>query len=144
MIYLDTTTLVPLLVHERESLAVRARVAALPAAELAISEWTMTEFVSAVGIKVRMRELDAPTGHEVVVAFHRMADESLTILTPGPEDFALAGEYLSRFDAGLQAGDALHLAIASNNNAQRMYSLDQALLKSARKLKIAVQLLALI
>jgi len=56
MIYLDTSALVPPLVHERESPAVRARVAALPAAELAISEWTIAEFVSAVGIKVRSRD----------------------------------------------------------------------------------------
>jgi len=73
-----------------------------------------------------------------------MADESLVILTPGPEDFVLAREYPERFDAGLRAGDALHLAIASNNKAQKRYSRDRALLKSAGKVNLAVQFLALV
>lgn len=144
MIYLDTSAVVPLLVRERESPAVRARIAALPPAELAISGWTITEFVSAVGIKVRMRELDPRTGGQVVSAFFRITDESLTILMPAPEDFVLAQQYLERFDAGLRAGDALHLAIASNNDARQMYSLDRALLQSAQKLKLEMQLLAIV
>ena len=144
MIYLDTSALVPLLVHERESDAVRRRMDALPPGEPAISEWTRTEFVSAVGIKVRMRQLEPAAARDVVRAFQRMADDSLTVLTPEPEDFALAGRYLEWFDAGLRAGDALHLAIASNHRAQKLYSLDRALVKCALKLRLDVQVLALV
>ena len=143
MIYLDTSVLVPLLVHERESSVVRSRLAGVAPGELAISEWTQTEFVSALGIKVRMHALEWQTAQDVLRAFQKMAEESLTVLNPEAGDFSLASRYLERFDAGLHAGDALHLAIASNHGARKLYSLDRALVKCAQRLRLAMQVLAL-
>jgi uncharacterized protein len=143
MIYLDTSVLVPLLVRERESTRVRRRLAGFAPGELAVSDWTRTEFVSALGIKVRMRELERQTALDVVGAFQNLADESLTVLTPEAGDFSLASHYLERFEAGLRAGDALHLAIASNHGAGKLYSLDRALVKCAQELRLEMQVLIL-
>lgn len=44
------------------------------------------------------------------------------------DDFSLAKHYLGKFDTGLRAADAFHLAIASNRRAATIYSLDETLL----------------
>jgi len=135
MTYLDTSVLVPLYVNESGSMEARKLVATLPSSELAISEWSQTEFASAVGIRVRTRHLNKEAGVEIVRAFHHLATRAMTLLPVEAEDFALASEYLSRFELGLRAGDALHLAIASNHGAS-VYSSDQVMLKCARRLGI--------
>jgi predicted nucleic acid-binding protein len=55
-------------------------------------------------------------------------------LLPGVEDFELAKEYLAHFQSGLRAGDALHLAVARNRGSERIYSLDNTMLKAGRSL----------
>lgn len=136
MIYLDTSVLLPLFVREPTSDAVRLWFATLPTGELAISEWTGTEFVSAIGIKVRIGHLDKQVARDIVRTFHQLADDSLLVLIPDREDFLLASHYLERFELGLRAGDALHLAIAAHHGAQKLYSLDRVLVSGAHKLKI--------
>jgi predicted nucleic acid-binding protein len=39
----------------------------------------------------------------------------------------------------LRAGDALHLAIAVNNNARMIYSLDRTFIQAGKKLGLPVQ-----
>lgn len=140
MIYLDTSILVPLLAREAASDTVAAWFAKLPQNKLAISEWTCTEFVSAVGIKVRTGQLGADIALESVQAFRQLADESLTVLVPGKADFRRSSQYLERFDLGLRAGDALHLALAANHGAKVVYSLDHKLVEISKALKIRAQI----
>jgi predicted nucleic acid-binding protein len=135
MTYLDTSVLVPLYINETGSVEARRLVASLPQTELALSEWSRAEFISAVGIRVRMQTLDRIEAKNVVVAFNRFALRALVLLPVELGDFALAAQYLEQFELGLRAGDALHLAIASNHDA-RMCSSDQIMLKCARRLGI--------
>jgi predicted nucleic acid-binding protein len=53
MLYLDTSVLVPLFVAEPDSAAERDWFDDQLAQTLAISDWSITEFASAMGIKVR-------------------------------------------------------------------------------------------
>ncbi len=140
MIYLDTSVVLPLFVREPGSDAVRNWFEALPTDELTVSEWTRTEFVSAIGIRVRTGGLDRRVAQDIVRTFHQLADDSLLVLVPEREDFLLSSRYLERFELGLRAGDALHLAIALNHGAHKLYSLDQVLVKSAQRLKIKAQI----
>jgi uncharacterized protein len=141
MIYLDTSALVPLFVHEPTSEAVRRQVSTLPAHELTISEWTKAEFVSAIGIRVRTGHLDRQVGLGIVQALHEMADRSLSVLAPETGDFVDAARYCEQFNLSLRAGDALHLAIASNHGARMLYSLDRRMVECARSLKIKARIL---
>jgi uncharacterized protein len=141
MVYLDTSAIVPLFVHEATSDAVRKTIAGLPPEELAISEWTKTEFVSVIGVRVRTGGLERQVALEIVQALHDMARQSLSVLTPESSDFADAARYCERFKLGLRAGDALHLAIASNNGARLVYSLDRRMVQTARSLKIKAQVI---
>jgi hypothetical protein len=49
-------------------------------------------------------------------------------------------EYLDRFETGLGAGDALHLAVANNHRAAVIYSLDKTLLKAGKILDLSVSM----
>jgi predicted nucleic acid-binding protein len=140
MIYLDTSIVLPIFIDEPASNAIRGWFATLPPQELTISEWTRTEFASAVGIYLRSRRIDEGVARDVLERFHQLADQSLLVLIPERTDFSLASRFLQRFELGLRAGDALHLAIASNNGAHKLYSLDQVLIKSARALNIKSQM----
>jgi predicted nucleic acid-binding protein len=142
MTYLDTSVLVPLYLHEPGSLEARRVFASLPQSELAISEWSQTEFVSAVGIRVRMKHLERGAARDIIRAFHRLAVQGLTLLKVETQDFAVANQYIEQFDLGLKAGDALHLAIAWNNGAQKLFSSDQVMLRCARQFGIEAHSLA--
>ncbi|MHC5673695.1 PIN domain-containing protein [Nostoc sp.] len=48
----------------------------------------------------------------------------------------LAAEFIQQWETGLRAGDALHLAIASNRSVENLLSLDRGLIDAARKLSI--------
>jgi len=139
MIYLDTSVLLPLFVREPASDRVRNWFAALPPDELTVSEWTRAEFVSAIGIKVRRGSLEKNVSQEILRTFQQLADHSLMVLVPERGDFLLSSRYLERFELGLRAGDALHLAIALNHGARELCSLDQGLVRSAQRLRIKAQ-----
>jgi predicted nucleic acid-binding protein len=140
MIYLDTSVLFPLFVRETTTPSVRRWLASVPFGESAISEWTRTEFMSGLGIRVRSGSTDAQLAREIVRMFNEWAEDSLEVLVPEREDFLLSSRYLERFELGLRAGDALHLAIASNHGARMLYSLDQALIKGGHALNIKCQI----
>jgi len=78
-----------------------------------------------------MGGLDHPTAREVDAEFEAIVAESCIVRLPSTRDSHLARQYLGRYDTGLRAGDALHLAIAQNNRAETIYSFDKTLLRVA-------------
>lgn len=64
--------------------------------------------------------------------FEAMLKNSFEIILPRPADFALAKDYLLRFETALRAGGALHLAIAANHRAGAIYTLDRPLAKAGK------------
>jgi predicted nucleic acid-binding protein len=85
-----------------------------------------------------MGGLDAHTASRADARFEAVLDESFTVLLPNADDFRLAKRYLGRFETGLRAGDALHLAVAKNHHASIIYSLDKTLLEAGRILGLPV------
>ena len=57
---------------------------------------------------------------------------------PKIEDFDLTWRYLTRLDSSLRAGDALHLAIASNLAVDQIITLDEGMIKAGNVLKLPV------
>ena len=85
-----------------------------------------------------MGGLSAEASREADARFETMVEESFAVLLPNGEDFDLAKEYLGRFETRLRAGDALHLAIATNRKAEEIFSLDKVLLKAGKILGVPV------
>ena len=136
MLYFDTSFLAPLILEEATSEKVEAFIAKLPAGELYVSPWTRVEFTSLIAREVRMGGLTEGDALAAIGQFDELVAESCQTLVPGAADFELAKRFVQHFSAKLRAGDALHLAIASNHGATTIYSLDEGLLAAAKMLKI--------
>jgi predicted nucleic acid-binding protein len=87
---------------------------------------------------VRMKATDANTAAKVESRFESLLAASFNLLMPTIEDINLCKRYLQHYESALRAGDALHLAIAKNNNAQAIYSLDDKMLKAGKLLGLPV------
>ena len=135
MRYLDTSVWVPLFVPEPESAALRAWFDANAGETLTISDWTLTEFASAMGIKVRDKGLKPDQARSACTLMDKLAADSLKVVTPTRSDYSKAAEHLGHHALGLRAGDALHLAVAQNQGADCLYTLDRRLIEAGRKLK---------
>ena len=140
MLYFDTSFLAPLVLPESTSDKIAAFVRRLPVEELTVSHWTRVEFSSLIARDVRMSVLDAAAGARADARFEAMVDASFAVLLPNADDFGLAKRYLGKFNTGLRAGDALHLAIAGNRQAEAFYSLDKGPLMAGRLLDLPVSM----
>lgn len=136
MLYLDTSVLVPLFVPEPESAVIRAWFDAHADATFAISDWTITEFSSAMGIKVRSKGLKPEQARKARSLMNKLATESLRVFPPTRSDYERAAKLLDHYLLGLRAGDALHLAVAQNEDVDCLYSLDRRLVEAGRQLKL--------
>ena len=138
MIYLDTSFIAPLVITEDGSAAAEAMVLKVKSGELATSSWTQIELASLVARKLRMGELSAAEAEAVRHELRTILNESFRLLMPGAADFAAAIRFLEMPRTGLRAGDALHLAIAANHGAKKIWSLDQGFIKAGKQLKLPV------
>jgi predicted nucleic acid-binding protein len=136
MIYLDTSFLTPLFREEPVSKHIEKYLAAQPPGALAISQWTRVEFTSVIARDVRMKTIDKTTGRKLIEEFDALAEGSLHMLIPIATDFGLARDFVAEFATRLRGPDALHLAIARNNDAEEILTLDDDMLFAAKVLKI--------
>jgi len=136
MLYFDTSFLAPLILEEATSTKIEAFFTKLPVGELYVSHWTRVEFASLIAREVRMGGLAESDALLAIGQFDEMMAESFQMLAPGVADYELAKAYIQYFATKLRAGDALHLAIASNNGAKMFYTLDDGLLNAAKLMKV--------
>jgi predicted nucleic acid-binding protein len=138
MIYLDTSFVAPLVIAEESSEAIEATIMKVKPGELATGLWTQIELASLVARKLRMGELSATDADAVRRECKKILDESFKMLLPTAADFATATTFLEIPKTGLRAGDAMHLAIAANHGARKIWSLDQGFIKAGKLLKLPV------
>ena len=141
MIYLDTIVIVPLIVPETTSSRARSwfdRLDFRNTKDLAVSAWVLTEFTSAMGIKVRNRDISGSQGEAARALLEDALLPNMTVVEVTPKDFRLAETMLREFSLGLRDGDALHLATASRCEAQLFVSLDRKLCKVAEAVGLPV------
>jgi len=139
VLYFDTSFIVPLLRPESNSTAVSAFLSVLQPAQLAVSQWTRVEVFSALAREVRVSAVSAQDANEAIVRFNDMLRRAFTVLLPDQADFETAARYVARFESGLRAGDALHLAIAANRSASAIYTLDKGLIAAGKILGLPVK-----
>ncbi len=138
MCYFDTSFLTPLIREEKTSSRVARFIAGLPIGELAISQWTEVEVASLLARHARMGAIRSDEAREVNALFEHIVRRSFVVLSPGSGDYILARRYLRDYETGLRAGDALHLAIAGNRQAEAIYSLDKTMVKAGNILDLPV------
>lgn len=137
---LDTSVFVSALTREAATERARGFLADADPEDLVVSAWAITEFSSALSIKVRTVHLDADFRNRVYAAFLRMLGESFEVLPVSVAAFTAAAGFAGQHALGLRAGDALHLAVAAEHGAV-LASLDRRLVEAGRALGIATRLL---
>jgi predicted nucleic acid-binding protein len=141
MLYVDTSVLVSALTNEADTTLSQTWLAKQETSELTISDWTVTEFASALSIKLRTGGLNAQHRAAALSTFTRLSAESLRVLQVTHEDFRAAARYADQSQINLRAGDALHLAICANHGA-RLCTLDRRLGKAASQVGVESVLLS--
>ena len=107
MRYIDTSVLVAYLTQEANS----------PTAPLAVSTWTEVELLSALGLKIRTRQLTKSAATGIVDKYRQSISLHLCRLPVMNSDHVRASMLLDGWKSSLRAGDSLHLAISSARGA---------------------------
>jgi uncharacterized protein len=109
--------------------------------ELGLSQLVEVELISALSRRVRMREISQEDATAIVERFQIDIDSGFyTRIILETIHYHLAREWISRFTTPLRTLDALHLAVASQNNV-RLLTADAGLAASAQFLEVDVLLL---
>ncbi|HEV2098900.1 MAG TPA: type II toxin-antitoxin system VapC family toxin [Stellaceae bacterium] len=136
--YLDASVMLPILVKESASPVVDAFMATVRQAPW-VSDFAAAEVASALSRLVRTGRLQAVDGTVSLADF----DVWRAAMTRPAEIYAadvrLADVYVRRFDLGLRAPDALHLAIVRRLDAT-LVTLDRRLADAARELGVNIDI----
>lgn len=133
--YVDTSVLVALFTNESESARV-GKWFSESSEELISAMWCVTEFASALGIKQRMEQITVDQVNQAWNRFEHLCSTDLNLFLAEPSEYYLAAKMILDRSTHLRAGDALHLACAQKHGAKNIASLDNIMLKVAKKLNL--------
>ena len=136
MIYIDTNVIVSLLVGDDNGAAAEQWYSH-QSAPLAISAWSVAEFYSHIGLCCRKSVETPRNATRIIDAFDALIPTNLTLLKSSDAAILRASTWLRSRNYALQAADALHLAIALENQAAAIATFDVRFAKGIEQLRIA-------
>lgn len=139
MLYLDTSVLVTALTNERESGRIQVWLEEHSPEEFSISDWVVTEFSSALSMKLRTGQIDLAAREIASKAFAQLRSVSFGALSVESRHFHIAATFAEQHGTGLRAADALHAAIVADRGAT-LCTLDRRLVAAGSALGISTML----
>lgn len=129
-IYVDTSVVVALLTNEPKTPEVVSWYTGLQEIPIA-ADWLLTEFSSAVSLKIRTGQLSEANAKLVRKEFDQFVEGGIRFAQVSREAFRNTGVMIEQHQDGLRAGDSLHLAVAMELGVTHMATLDGNLAKNA-------------
>ncbi len=139
MIYLDTSAIAPF--YWAEALSDTVEQLLRIETEPRLSQLVEVELFSALSRRVRMGEISQEDAKGIVKRFQADINSGFyTRIALEQVHYNLARDWISRFETPLRTLDALHLAIAAEQNLC-LVTADEALAVSAKTFGVEVQIL---
>ena len=140
MNYPDASVLVSAYVEETASELAEHWLDALGSDLLTTSAWCGTEIASALAKKVRTGALDRSSMDHVLDTIRTRLAAHAKVIPIEQRHFDIAADLILRSPLALRAGDALHLAIASQAGAE-LVTLDRGMAEAGQALGLRTRLL---
>jgi len=141
MFYLDTSVIVAALVNEEASERASAFLwEAVNTTRVVVSDWTLTEFSSAIALKIRTGQLNSDYQAEIQSVFDGLVTETFELIPVERRHFLLAAKLAAQRNVNLRASDALHLAISEETRTE-LVTLDRRMAEAGAALEIAARLI---
>lgn len=140
MTYIESSALVSLFVPDRHTAAIRQWITGHQP-RLAMSTFGAAEFASALSIGLRTGRLLPHQADRVLRVFDIWAASEALTLDLDAADHRIAATFVRRFDLGLRAPDALHVAIC-RRLALPMVTFDRRQEAAAQALGISCEAVA--
>lgn len=137
MYYLDTSFLVAAFCSESRTGKVRQWLRDTPPDDVFLSSWTVTEFSSAVSLKIRTKQIQLEERALILSNWRIFVAESAAVIAVDTKDFEIAESFVSNHHLALRAGDALHLAVAKSAGCS-VVTLDRRMADAALELGVKV------
>jgi predicted nucleic acid-binding protein len=137
---LDTSLLVAAFTAEAATSRVDAWLKQLSLGDGVISDWVVAEFSAALSRKVRTGQISEGHRTSALGGFRHMTSKTFRTLSVDGTHFRVAARLADRYQLGLRAGDALHLAIVEGNGAT-LCTLDRRQSEAGNALGIAATLI---
>ncbi|MET3858095.1 type II toxin-antitoxin system VapC family toxin [Rhizobium sp. OAE497] len=141
MFYLDTSVIVAALVNEEASERASAFLwESVNTTRVVVSDWTLTEFSSAIALKIRTGQLNSDYQAEIQNVFDGLVMETFELIPVERRHFLLAAKLAAQRNVNLRASDALHLAISEETRTE-LVTLDRRMAEASAALEIAARLI---
>lgn len=137
MCYVDTSVIVAMLTNESKAQVCYDWFAHLTQAPQS-ADWLITEFNSAIALKLRTQQLQPTQTQAILNQFQTLISGGIYLLPVGREVFSQAGSLTLKHHS-LRAGDALHLSVAQLAGLKTFVTLDNAQASAATALGFQVE-----